>query len=408
LLNVELLGDQGFKVEMKYHEGNTEPKEVIEGIANGFKQGENEPCVFVHPVTGLTVVLFVDDIITRGMPDDTTEFFNTLNETYPLREWGILSPENPLVHLGYRITEEWVDNKVYRYLDQTEDVARFIAENELCLNERVGCPMPDKDHISKDQTSLDAEDQSWFKSLVGQMGWFAISLRWDIAHSVNRLQQFSSNPTKGALNAAIRLATYIATTADFRIGGEIRQGVNKIEYYTDSDHVGDRQLGTRSHSAFIAELNGIPVHWRSRKQPKTVMSPAHAEIYALSEGVKEARFVQWILADMGVELPWPMVVKVDNTQALSFCKQTCMDSKLKGMIDNRDNWVKELKDDNIVTVEYVNTRFNHADILSKCLAGTQFRELVVLISKGCLKNSLIKCKDVFVNLCEVKRLRART
>jgi hypothetical protein len=236
------------------------------------------------------------------------------------------------------------------------------------------------------------------------MGWFAISLRWDIAHAVTRLQQFTKSPTKGALNAAIRVATYLATTAEFRIGGEIETGVNQIEYYTDSDFVGDRLLGTRSHSAFVALLNGIPVHWRSRKQPKTVLSPAHAEIYALSEGVKEARYLQWVLADMGVELSWPIVVKVDNTQAISFCNQTCLDSKLKGMIDNRDSWVKELKDDNIVTVEYVNTRLNKSDILSKCLSGTQFREQVVLISKGCLAGKPREDNKIFVNLCEVKRL----
>jgi hypothetical protein len=408
LLNVELLGDQGFKVEMSQHKDSKGPTEVVEGIVNGFKQGDNEPCVFVHPVTGLTVALFVDDVITRGMPDDTAEFFNTLHETYPLREWGILSPENPLIHLGYRITEEIVDDKVYRYLDQSDDVARFIIDNELCLNERVGCPMPDKDHISKDQTVLDEEDQKWFKSLVGQMSWFAISLRYDIAHSVSRLQQFSKTPTKGALDAAIRVATYLATTADFRIGGEIGTGVNQIEYYTDSDFVGDRKLGTRSHSAFIALLNGIPVHWRSRKQPKTVLSPAHAEIYALSEGVKEAKYLQWILADMGIELPWPIEVNVDNTQAISFCNQTCLDSKLKGMIDNRDQWVKELKDDGVLRVEYVNTRLNKSDILSKCLSGTQFREQVVLISKGCQKGSQVKRQDIFVNLCEVKAIRRRT
>ena len=179
-----------------------------------------------------------------------------------------------------------------------------------------------------------------------------------------------------------------------------------MDYYTDSDHVGDRKLGTRSHSAFMAKLNGIPVHWRSRKQPKTVLSPAHAEIYACSEGVKEARQLQWILADMGVELPWPIRIKVDNTQVISFCNQTCLDSKLKGMIDNRESWVGELKDEGTVVVEYVNTRLNQADILSKCLAGTQFREQVVMISGGCLK-SQVKREDIFVNLCQVvKKSRA--
>ena len=137
-----------------------------------------------------------------------------------------------------------------------------------------------------------------------------------------------------------------------------------------------------------------------------MLSPAHAEIYACSEGVKEARQLQWILADMGVELTWPIVIKVDNTQVISFCNQTCLDSKLKGMIDNRLNWVRELKDEGTVVVQYVNTRLNQADILSKCLAGTQFREQVVMISGGCLK-SQVKREDIFVNLCHVvKKSRA--
>ena len=108
---------------------------------------------------------------------------------------------------------------------------------------------------------------------------------------------------------------------------------------------------------------------------------------------------------MGVELPWPIVIKVDNTQVISFCNQTCLDSKLKGMIDNRENWVRELKDDSMVRVEYVNTRFNHADILSKCLAGTKFREQVVMISKGCLSHQ-VKRQDIFVNICHVKSKRS--
>jgi hypothetical protein len=94
MLNVELLGDQGFKLEASNNEGK-QPTEAIEGVVNSFQQGLNEPCVFTHPVTGLRVVLFVDDVITRGLKEDTIRFFNTLNDTYPLRSWGILSPENP-------------------------------------------------------------------------------------------------------------------------------------------------------------------------------------------------------------------------------------------------------------------------------------------------------------------------
>ena len=77
----------------------------------------------------------------------------------------------------------------------------------------------------------------------------------------------------------------------------------------------------------IATLYGVPVHWKSRKQPKAVLSPAHAEIYALSEGVREAQLFQWICRDMRVNLPVPITVNVDNSQCIAFVNSACLNSK---------------------------------------------------------------------------------
>ena len=68
----------------------------------------------------------------------------------------------------------------------------------------------------------------------------------------------------------------------------VADGVDTYEVYVDSDHHGDRKLGTRSHSGLIVFLNGTPVHWRSNKQPVTSLSPAEAEVYAMSEGSRDA------------------------------------------------------------------------------------------------------------------------
>ena len=69
-----------------------------------------------------------------------------------------------------------------------------------------------------------------------------MSLRWDISRSVARVQQMQSAPTQGALNAAIRIATYVACTSDFKLGGPVTNHINDIQYYTDSDHVGDPDM----------------------------------------------------------------------------------------------------------------------------------------------------------------------
>jgi len=37
--------------------------------------------------------------------------------------------------------------------------------------------MPDRNHILRDETLLTEGDAKWFKTMVGQLGWFAISLR---------------------------------------------------------------------------------------------------------------------------------------------------------------------------------------------------------------------------------------
>ena len=54
-------------------------------------------------------------------------------------------------------------------------------------------------------------------------------------------------------------------------------------------HHNDPDCDTKSRTAVVILLNGVPVSWRSNKQPDTSISPAEAEIYALSEGMRDAR-----------------------------------------------------------------------------------------------------------------------
>jgi hypothetical protein len=379
----------GFEIDTSMHketvsknsDKDTLLNTLAENTVNTYIQGANDPCCFINPVTGVKVALFVDDIISRGMPEETKAFYSKLNEKYALRSWSILSPENPLKHLGFDLTEEVIEGETYRYMSQGDDVRRFLTDNSLEFTYKVDCPMPDKNHILKgDDAELTGDDLTLYKSLCGSMSWFSISLRWDICHAVSRLQQ--SKPTKGALNAAIRVAGYLSSTADFKVGGKVCYGKTKVKYYSDSDYIGDRGVySTCSQSGVMLMMNNIPVHWRSKKQPKTVLSPAHAEIYACSEAVKEAMWLQWVACDLGLDLSNPVTIHVDNSQVVSFKYSTCSKSRLK-MIDARWNWVQELRDDNLCSVVHVPTKLNLADILTKCLRGPEFRRQVEMVQRG--------------------------
>ena len=129
----------------------------------------------------------------------------------------------------------------------------------------------------------------------------------------------------------------------------------------------------------------MPVHWKSNKQPKTSLSSACAEIYAMSECARESRLVAWISEDMNCQVNWPLSIQVDNAAGESFQHSTCASSKLKGVYNMRWKWVQELRDQKQFKTVHIETRRNLADMLTKCLSAPVreglFKELQAVADK---------------------------
>ena len=105
----------------------------------------------------------------------------------------------------------------------------------------------------------------------------------------------------------------------------------------------------------------------SNKQPVTSLSSAVAEIYAMSEAIKDASLRMWVAEDMHMQVTWPMVLQVDNAAGESFQHSTCGGSKLKGVFNLCDARIQELKDEGRVNAVHVDTTKNLADMLTKGL-----------------------------------------
>jgi hypothetical protein len=185
------------------------------------------------------------------------------------------------------------------------------------------------------------------------------------------ISQYCAAPTVGAMKALKYLAGYLNGTLDDKLTVRRSNSPDVFTFYTDSNHYGKG----RSQTGVMILLNGTPLHWRSNRQPSTADSPAVSEIYALKEGVKDGRLVQWVAEEMGIATAYPFTVFVDNTQAISFQSDTCPNSKIRGSIDMREAWVKELRDLDIVATQYVEGSSNLADIFTKCFMGPAFLKL---------------------------------
>ena len=145
---------------------------------------------------------------------------------------------------------------------------------------------------------------------------------------------------------------------------------NTWHIYSDSDHAGDKNSGSaKSRTGVTILLNGMPIHWRSNKQPITSISSAQAEIYAMSEAVRDSRLRLWVHEELGGTVTYPFHVLVDNSAGVSFQGATCPASKLKGIFDTRSQWVQDLQDTQVLKAVKVDTVLNLADMFTKCLSS---------------------------------------
>ena len=343
----------------------------------GWVPSTNDPSLYHYPakqgkgvkhgaMAGMTICTHVDDILTRGGRAATQYFWDRVASRFPIKGWEVVEYDNPVTYCAKRISKVKRGEQVWYTIDQTRDIEVFLAEAGMTSARATSAPMPYKQDIMNDTTPLSDQEHKQYRSWVGSLSYF-LHTRYDIAYEVHRLAQFLQAPTKGAMKALRKVMAYLATVPDKRLQVPRVKG-DTWHMYSDSDHAGDKVMGTnKSHTGVMIMLNGMPVFWRSNKQPKTSLSSAQAEIYALSEACKDANKVSWIHEEMGRCCTRPLRVYVDNAAGISFQQSTCASSKLGGIFDNRWDWVKELKDQSQFTATKVATEKNVADMFTKCL-----------------------------------------
>ena len=94
------------------------------------------------------------------------------------------------------------------------------------------------------------------------------------------------------------------------------------------------------------------------------LSSSEAEYVAMSEAVKEIRFIYFILKDIGIKVELPIVVKTDNVGAL-FMSQNSSTGVRSRHVDTRYHFIRENVEDGIVRVEFVRSNDNDSDIFTK-------------------------------------------
>ncbi|CAA7267819.1 unnamed protein product [Cyclocybe aegerita] len=231
------------------------------------------------------------------------------------------------------------------------------------------CRPDPKDITPTERTQL---NKLPYRSLVGCLIYLAIGTRPDISYAVQQLSQFLNCYTYAHWTAATRVVRYLKGTRSLalRLGGK---GSIRLLGFTDSDWA--NCLDTRrSVGGYGFTLGSGVISWTSKKQSTIATSTCQAEYMAAFDASKEAMFLRNLLSEVNFAPNQPTTILCDNNAAIIISEDPLHHNRTKHF-DIRYHYLREHVQTHDISLAYINTKDNLADIFTKALPTQQFIRL---------------------------------
>ncbi|KAL0298493.1 UNVERIFIED_CONTAM: Retrovirus-related Pol polyprotein from transposon TNT 1-94 [Sesamum radiatum] len=248
------------------------------------------------------------------------------------------------------------------YMDQPEG---FVAHG----NERKVCK------LVKSLYGLKQAPKQWhekFDQTILAFGftYLANGTRSDISFSVSKLARYTSCPDKTHWGALDRVLRYLKGTMSLAIHYSRFPAV--LEGYSDASWIA-KNSGSNGCSGYVFTLGGGAVSWKSAKQTLITRSTFEAELCALDTTGIEAEWLFGLLSQLPIvsqPLP-PIDVHCDNQTTIAKVRSRKYNQKTKQYIHVRLKSIRALVSNRVIGIDFVGTKDNVADPLTKGLDMSQ-------------------------------------
>nr|GEW90171.1 retrovirus-related Pol polyprotein from transposon TNT 1-94 [Tanacetum cinerariifolium] len=216
-----------------------------------------------------------------------------------------------------------------------------------------------------------------YSSAVGSLMYAMVCTRPDLAYAVSVVSRYMHNPGKIHWEAVKCIIRYLKGTSNIGLSFEKgRASPNGVVGYVDFDYAGDLDA-RKSLSSYIFSHCCSAINWYSSLQAITTLSTIEAEYISSTEGVKEAIWIRAMVNEFG--LPQEvLVVYCDNRSVVHLTKNNKFHSKTKH-IEVRHYFVQDIVEKREVIVDKIHTKDNPADMLTKFLTSTKFKNCLDLV-----------------------------
>ena len=347
----------------------------------------------------VVLIVHVDDMQMIGTEQGIQRLKGVLESKFMIKCLGKIGGQ---LFLGLQIERQ-------RHLKQITISQRTYAMQIL---ERFGmqdahpCTTPMDAHenweYQESDIALNEEEKRNYQSAIGSLIYLMLGTRPDLAFSINKLAQYSANPSQRHWKGIKRILRFVKATinATLVLGRKHTSGDNLVEGYFDAaymDNTNDRH-STMGYMFFVA---GSPVSWMSKKQRVVALSTTEAEYLAGTEATKEAVWIQAFLHAIGIprERIIPIHLYGDNQSANALAKNPEYHVRTKH-IHGKQRYITEMVEQGVIDVAYIPTTCMIADTLTKPLPRVRYEEHMRLMGVWYNKDDTGKTCWTCATLCE--------
>ena len=327
--------------------------------------------------------LFVDDITVSVHPNDTLEWEY---DKYMIQSKYDITDIGALHHvLGMTITRQRNEHSTTMHISQSAYTHEKLIEFNFHQAKTAETPAEKQSnkHVHDTTQLLESHDQSLYRNMVGSLMYASLTTRPDITHAVNVLSRSNSNPTEASMVKSKRVLRYLAGTPSM---GLTYTHTNThtddnvvVNAYSDADWGGD-PVDRKSTTGYVVFINDNVVSWNSKKQQTVALSSAESEYMAITETVKELLWLRGLLVEVGVKVVTPSIIYVDNQAAIQISKNDTHHDRTK-QIDIKHHFIRDCIKNGDIDLQWVETKLQRADILTKSLNTPTFTFLRSSIMK---------------------------
>lgn len=227
---------------------------------------------------------------------------------------------------------------------------------------------------------LPYEDRSSLSSIrryqrkIGSILYAAVITRPDVAFAAARLARFNANPGPEHHAAADQVLLYLRATKALALQFG---GADTFVVASDASFA-DNTLDRKSSQAYVMQLFGGTIGWRSNKQSTVTTSTTEAELLALAQAAKESMFISRLIKELGIQLDEQLIrIQCDNQQTIQLVNKDLnkLQTKLRH-VDIHNHWLRQEAQRKSIKVEYKPTTDMIADGLTKPMSGPAFQQFV--------------------------------